>query len=338
MSDTLFCSKCGNPCQSGDLFCKSCGNNITGMTSGNAGTMPNTDYSQKSAAAAYFLCMFLGFFGIHRFYVGKIGSGILMLLTFGGVGIWVLIDLILIACARFSDKEGRILQFKPLNPATTSQKSGNTTLLIASFLGSFGIHRFYVGKVGTGILMLFTFGGLGIWAFIDVIMIACGNFTDKTGQYLNFKRELAPSPKSIIVVFLLVILAFVLFFSLIFITTLFATSGLTDTARHQLSALHNHDYQKAYSYTSVEFKKNTSLDQFVEFVHSFPALEDNKDSTFSNRSIDAVSGVGTISGTLEANDGTTVSVSYQLVKEKNVWKIINIDVKSLNAGVNEDTQ
>ena len=55
------------------------------------------------------------------------------------------------------------------------------TLLLALFLGGLGIHRFFVGKIGTGILQLLTLGGLGIWALIDVIMIAVGAFKDKAG-------------------------------------------------------------------------------------------------------------------------------------------------------------
>ncbi|MCH8981163.1 TM2 domain-containing protein [candidate division KSB1 bacterium] len=41
------------------------------------------------------------------------------------------------------------------------------------------LHRFYVGKIGTGILQLITLGGLGIWALVDFIMIVTGNFKDK---------------------------------------------------------------------------------------------------------------------------------------------------------------
>ena len=62
-----------------------------------------------------------------------------------------------------------------------SEKGFVPTLLLCFFLGMFGIHRFYVGKVGTGILQLLTLGGLGIWAMIDVVIIACGNFKDKHG-------------------------------------------------------------------------------------------------------------------------------------------------------------
>ena len=62
-----------------------------------------------------------------------------------------------------------------------SEKGFVPTLLLCVLLGGFGVHRFYVGKVGTGILMLFTFGGLGVWALIDFIIIATGSFKDKNG-------------------------------------------------------------------------------------------------------------------------------------------------------------
>jgi hypothetical protein len=54
--------------------------------------------------------------------------------------------------------------------------------VLCLLLGAFGIHRFYVGKIGTGILQLFTLGGLGFWALFDLIMILCGKFTDKQGD------------------------------------------------------------------------------------------------------------------------------------------------------------
>ena len=64
------------------------------------------------------------------------------------------------------------------------EKSWLATVLLCFFLGALGVHRFYVGKVGTGILMLITFGGLGIWVLIDFIMILIGKFTDKQGLAL----------------------------------------------------------------------------------------------------------------------------------------------------------
>lgn len=67
--------------------------------------------SDKGFVAALLLCLFLGGIGIHRFYVGKIGTGILMIITLGGLGIWTLIDLIMIAVGAFKDKKG--LPIKP---------------------------------------------------------------------------------------------------------------------------------------------------------------------------------------------------------------------------------
>ncbi|CAB1056773.1 hypothetical protein D1BOALGB6SA_1512 [Olavius sp. associated proteobacterium Delta 1] len=62
-----------------------------------------------------------------------------------------------------------------------SEKGFVPTLLLAIFLGGLGVHRFFVGKIGTGILQLITLGGLGIWALIDIIMIIVGSFKDKAG-------------------------------------------------------------------------------------------------------------------------------------------------------------
>ncbi len=65
------------------------------------------------------------------------------------------------------------------------QKSKTTTLLLCIFFGCFGIHRFFVGKVGTGILYLLTAGLWGIGWLVDILLIATDSFTDSNGLPLR---------------------------------------------------------------------------------------------------------------------------------------------------------
>jgi len=58
-------------------------------------------------------------------------------------------------------------------------------LLLSIFFGSLGVDRFYVGKIGTGVLKLITCGGCGIWWLIDLIFIITGNFTDINGKVIK---------------------------------------------------------------------------------------------------------------------------------------------------------
>jgi TM2 domain-containing membrane protein YozV len=66
-----------------------------------------------------------------------------------------------------------------------SPKSRLAVSLFAWFLGVFGVHRFYLGRIGTGLLMLFTVGGLGIWALVDFIMAVAGVMKDKDGKLIK---------------------------------------------------------------------------------------------------------------------------------------------------------
>ena len=58
-------------------------------------------------------------------------------------------------------------------------------ILLCFFLGLFGVHRFYVGKIWTGVLMFLTVGGFFIWWLVDLILILIGSFTDKDGNKIT---------------------------------------------------------------------------------------------------------------------------------------------------------
>ena len=59
------------------------------------------------------------------------------------------------------------------------------TVLFAYFLGAFGLHRFFTGYIGIGIAQLLTFGGCGIWAFIDFLCICFNKYKDSQGRNLR---------------------------------------------------------------------------------------------------------------------------------------------------------
>ena len=74
---------------------------------------------------------------------------------------------------------------KLLNSSTTTSTTDWLTLfLLTFFVGVLGVHRFYVGKIGTGFLMLLTLGGLGVWFLVDLILVVTGQFTNKDGEKL----------------------------------------------------------------------------------------------------------------------------------------------------------
>lgn len=93
----VFCRGCGKEIHESAVSCPHCG----AVQAAVAGAV-----SEKRILPAFLLCFFFGLLGIHRFYVGKVGTGILQIVTLGGLGIWTFIDLILIIIGSFTDADG----------------------------------------------------------------------------------------------------------------------------------------------------------------------------------------------------------------------------------------
>jgi TM2 domain-containing membrane protein YozV len=119
-------------------------------------TLNNT----HSKSVGYLLWLF-GFTGSHRFYYGKPITGIIWFFTLGLLGIGWLIDAFLIP-----GMDRRADYRYVAGPVDYS-----VSWLLLTFLGLFGLHRFYMGKWGTGILYLFTFGLLGFGYLYDFLTL-----------------------------------------------------------------------------------------------------------------------------------------------------------------------
>lgn len=117
---------------------------------------------QRDWIIAVLLSSFLGFWGADRFYLGRIGSGIVKLLTLGGFGIWAIVDSILIIGNKLPDAKG-VLPFKKEPPkelvesGQVSKKEWIVALMYSIFLGWLGADRFYLGYKKLGAVKIFTF-------------------------------------------------------------------------------------------------------------------------------------------------------------------------------------
>ena len=139
----MFCSKCGAQLNEGSVFCSRCGARVAPVVEQMTG-----DVSPKSRLAASLLAIFLGWVGAHRFYVGKIGTAVAMLLL-GVASIICAIGIVFVA--------------------VTDYEAETPPLLFWIFYGLAYVLSFAVG----------------IWALIDFIIAVTGNFKDSQGKIIR---------------------------------------------------------------------------------------------------------------------------------------------------------
>lgn len=106
----VFCRGCGKSIHESATTCPHCGAPQRAVTAAPSPAFAPGPHG-KSWTVLFVLVFFAGFLGVHRFYVGKIGTGIAQLLTFGGFGFWLLWDFIQIARGRFTDAAGNVIAY-----------------------------------------------------------------------------------------------------------------------------------------------------------------------------------------------------------------------------------
>lgn len=106
---TKYCHACGSVIDAAAVVCPYCGVGQPGVALRDAAAyeLAVGDASEKRVLVGFLLCFFAGWLGLHRFYAGKVGTGVLQLVTFGGFGIWWLVDLVLLVTGKFRDADGR---------------------------------------------------------------------------------------------------------------------------------------------------------------------------------------------------------------------------------------
>jgi TM2 domain len=108
----VYCARCGGVMSATDRFCHACGWEVGSSEAPRIPAPAVVNPSDRNRLTALLLCVFLGPFGAHRFYVGKVGTGLIWLFTLGFLGVGVVYDLIFIATGEFrDDRERRVVRW-----------------------------------------------------------------------------------------------------------------------------------------------------------------------------------------------------------------------------------
>lgn len=108
--------------------------------------------------------------------------------------------------------------------------------------------------------------------------------------------------------------------------------ALTEPVYAQLATIKEGNIEKAYNdYVSDSFKKNTSFEEFKTFVTKYSAIAKNKKASFTTWKVEGKKGY--LQGTLTGEDGSTLLIEYELIKENGQWKILTI--KPADGGLSE---
>lgn len=117
------------------------------------------------------------------------------------------------------------------NISQSSDKSYLVNFLLAIFLGNLAVDRFYLGKIGTAILKLITFGGLGIWVIVDIILSFTGSSTSKDGKKVIGNKKDKKIAAFILIVWLLLWILSLIVLIIVFMSVPALQKSQRDTAR-----------------------------------------------------------------------------------------------------------
>jgi len=180
-----ICLGCGAKPLAGNSFCPACGAETNPLAEicikcgARLAEAEAVDISPKSRLVTTLLAWFLGMFGAHRFYLGKIGTAIAMLITLGGLGIWYLVDFIMAVTGTMTDTEGKLI--RNWNPSGSEQKTAlpMTAGILSIVAGALGL----ISGISTVALaatratdILFAFGLAGIPSIVFGVVAIVGGY------------------------------------------------------------------------------------------------------------------------------------------------------------------